>query len=188
MTFSGMTMTSTPTARFPIGRAVVATWLVTAVWDFVCASALSVIAYDAVFIRFWRGIASVPLGPRALEMGALGFVAGVGTHFLVALTWSSLFVLAVTRSRTLQQAIARPLGAVAVAAVYGPLIWLVMSLVAIPLATGRPPVIGFRWWVQVFAHPPFVTLPLVFTARHVLGLADEVGRRARPLEGAGVSR
>jgi hypothetical protein len=165
--------TPSPTPHWPVRRAVVATWLVTAVWDFLCASALSVIAYGAVFIRFWRGIASVPLGPRALEMGAPGFVAGVVTHFTVALTWSTLFVLAVIRSRPLQRALARPAGAIAVAAIYGPLIWLVMSLVAIPLATGRPAVMNFRWWVQVFAHPPFVTLPLVFTARHVLGLAEE---------------
>ena len=57
------------------------------------------------------------------------------------------------------------------AAVYGPLIWLVMSLAVIPLATGRPPAFGFRWWVQVLAHVPFVSLPLVFTARRALGLA-----------------
>jgi hypothetical protein len=175
-----------PAPHGPVGRAVVVTWLATAAWDFVCASALSVIAYGAVFTRFWRGIASVPMGPRALEMGALGVLAGVATHLLVALTWSTLFVLAVTKSRTLQRALARPPGAIAVAAVYGPLIWLVMSLVAIPLATGRPPVIGFRWWVQVFAHLPFVTLPLVFTARQVLGHAQE-GRTAPLLEGKGAA-
>ena len=56
------------------------------------------------------------------------------------------------------------------AVAYGPIIWLVMSLAVIPLATGRPAAITFRWWVQVFAHVPFVTLPLVFTAaRRALG-------------------
>jgi hypothetical protein len=38
----------------------------------------------------------------------------------------------------------------------------------IPLATGRPPRFGTRWWVQVGAHVPFVSLPLVFTARRLL--------------------
>jgi hypothetical protein len=42
----------------------------------------------------------------------------------------------------------------------------------IPLATGRPPRFGFRWWVQVVAHVPFVTLPLVFTARRSLQSTD----------------
>jgi hypothetical protein len=49
--------------------------------------------------------------------------------------------------------------------------------VAIPLATGRPPRLGVRWWVQIFAHIPFVTVPLVFTARRVLGLASESAAR-----------
>jgi hypothetical protein len=45
-----------------------------------------------------------------------------------------------------------------------------MSFAVIPLATGRLPALGFRWWVQVFAHVPFVTIPLVFTARRALGV------------------
>jgi hypothetical protein len=48
-----------------------------------------------------------------------------------------------------------------------------MSLAVIPLATGRPPAFGFRWWVQVLAHVPFVALPLVFTARYALGLGGK---------------
>jgi hypothetical protein len=59
-------------------------------------------------------------------------------------------------------------GALAVAATYGPLIWLVMSLLVIPAATGRPPRFGLGWWVQVVAHVPFVTIPMVFTARQVM--------------------
>jgi hypothetical protein len=48
---------------------------------------------------------------------------------------------------------------------YGPFIWLMMSLVVIPTATGKMPSFNFRWWLQVFAHIPFVAVPLVFTAR-----------------------
>jgi hypothetical protein len=48
-----------------------------------------------------------------------------------------------------------------------------MSFVVIHLATGKPPALTFRWWVQVFAHVPFVTLPLVFTARRMLGLTGD---------------
>jgi hypothetical protein len=86
----------------------------------------------------------------------------------VAFVWSALFVLAASRFAALRRAIARPAGAVAVASVYGPLIWVVMSLLVVPLATRRAPSISFRWWVQVVAHIPFVTLPLVFTARRWL--------------------
>lgn len=168
-------MTSAPVRPSPlrdrIGSAVLATWLVTAAWDFLCASALSVFAYHTTLRGLWQGVASVVLGPPAREMGARGVAAGLGLHLLVALTWSAAFVLAVVASRALQRALAHPLGALAVAALYGPVIWLVMSLAVIPLATGRPPAFGFRWWVQIFAHVPFVTLPLVFTARRALGLA-----------------
>ena len=156
-----------------LGSAVLATWLVTAAWDFLCASALSVFAYHSTFSRLWRGVAAAALGPAALEMGARGVAAGIVLHLLVALTWSAVFVLAVARSRALRWALAGPGGTIAVAAVYGPFIWFVMSLAVIPLATGRPPTLGFRWWVQVLAHVPFVALPLVFTARYALGLSGK---------------
>jgi len=155
-----------------IAAAIVATWLVTAAWDFVCASLLGILAYGSTFNRFWQGVASVPFGPRMFEMGARGLAAGLALHFFVAFVWSAAFILALTRSFALRRTVARLGGALAVAAVYGPVIWLVMSLLVIPAATGRAPAFGFRWWVQIVAHVPFVTIPLVFTARRSLGLAD----------------
>ena len=41
-----------------VARAVIVTWLVTAVWDFVCASALSVFAYRSTVARLWQGVAA----------------------------------------------------------------------------------------------------------------------------------
>jgi len=165
-----------------IRRAVLVTWLVTAAWDFLCATALSVFAYGSTFARMWQGVASVVLGADALQMGRRGIAAGLALHLSVALTWSTLFVLALAASAALRRVVAHPGGAVAVACVYGPIIWLVMSLGVIPLATGRPPTFAFRWWVQVFAHVPFVTLPLVFTARRQLGLgASPIIRGAESL-------
>ena len=151
-----------------VARAILVTWLVTAAWDFLCATMLSVFAYGSTFSRLWQGVASTVIGPAALTMGARGVAAGLGLHLVVALVWSAAFVLALTWLPALRRAIAGPAGAIAVACIDGPIIWLVMSLVVIPLATGRPPAFGFRWWVQIFAHVPFVTLPLVFTARRAL--------------------
>ena len=153
-------------------RAALVTWLVTAAWDFICASALSVFAYHSTFSRLWQGVAATALGPRALEMGARGVAAGVAVHCLVAFVWSTIFVLALATWEWLRRAVARPGGAFVVACLYGPVIWLVMSLVIIPLATGRPPTFAFRWWVQIVAHVPFVALPLVFTARRALGVGE----------------
>jgi hypothetical protein len=170
-----MTAASVPhsAVRPHVGRAVVNTWLVTAAWDFVCASALGVFAYGATFSRFWQGVAAVAFGPTMLEMGVRGVAAGLGLHLLVALTWSAAFVFVVARSAALQRTLVRRGGALLVAAGYGPIIWLVMSLAVIPVATGKLPTFGFRWWVQVIAHVPFVALPLVFTARRSLGIGTD---------------
>jgi hypothetical protein len=46
-----------------------------------------------------------------------------------------------------------------------------MSLVVIPMLTGRPPTITTRWWVQLVGHIPFVALPIVvMSARGVSAL------------------
>ena len=156
-------------------RLLVPVWLVTAAWDFLCASALSLFAYHTPVARLWRGVASTVLGPRALEGGWRAVAIGIALHLAVAFTWSAIFVIALRAWPALRRAIASPLGALGVAAAYGPIIWLVMSLVVIPLATGNPPRFGFRWWVQVFAHVPFVTIPLVFTARNMLRAGSRVG-------------
>lgn len=150
-------------------RVLLPVWLVTAVWDAVCATALSVFAYGSTPSAVWQGVAATVLGPTARQGGAATVAAGLALHVTVALTWSAFFIAAARTSAALRQAIRRRAGALAVAAVYGPAIWLVMSLIVIPLATGRPPQFAFRWWVQVGAHIPFVAIPLVFTARWALG-------------------
>jgi hypothetical protein len=52
-----------------------------------------------------------------------------------------------------------------VASLYGPLVWMVMSLVVIPMLVHRPPTIGTRWWVQFLGHIPFVGVPIVASSR-----------------------
>jgi len=158
--------------RPTVARALLSTWLVTAAWDFVCATALTVFAYNGTFAGLWRGVASTAFGQHMLTAGARGVLAGIGAHLSIAFTWSAIFISALAVSAGLRRVVARPMGAVAVACVYGPIIWLVMSLGLIPFLTGRPPSFSYRWWVQVFAHIPFVTIPLVFTARRTLGLAE----------------
>ena len=149
-------------------RAVIPVWLVTAAWDFLCASALSVFAYHGTFAHLWQGVASTVLGPTAIDGGTRPLLVGIALHLAVAFTWSAIFVAVARTSSGLRRTIATPAGALGMAVAYGPIIWLVMSIVVIPLATGHAPRFGFRWWVQIFAHIPFVTIPLVFTARRVM--------------------
>jgi hypothetical protein len=163
-------MNATPPTpdRPTIARALLITWLVTGAWDFLCASALSVLAYKGTFAKLWQGVAATAFGPQMLTAGTRGILAGIGAHLSIAFTWSAIFIAALVVSAGLRRVVASPGGAIAVACVYGPIIWLVMSMGVIPFLTGRAPTITPRWWVQVFAHIPFVTLPLVWTARRTL--------------------
>jgi hypothetical protein len=56
-------------------------------------------------------------------------------------------------------------GPLKVAAIYGPCIWMVMSLVVIPLLVRRPRNITTRWWIQLAGHILFVGLPIVLCTR-----------------------
>jgi len=145
------------------------TGLVIACVDFLFASALSVYGYGSTFARLWQGVASVPLGPEAIGGGTRTILIGIGLHICVAFTWAGIFVLLLTRVAWLRRAAASLPGVLGVAAVYGPLIWVFMSAVWIPLFTHKPPVIGGRWWIQFAGHIFFVGLPIVLTASRALG-------------------
>jgi hypothetical protein len=61
-----------------------------------------------------------------------------------------------------REVLASPWGVLKVAAVYGPLIWMVMSLLVIPAFTGRSPNLSARWWIQLLGHIPFVAVPMLW--------------------------
>jgi hypothetical protein len=156
-------------------------WLTIAVVDFIFASCLSVFAYGSTFSRLWQGVASTVLGPSALQGGTRTVLVGLLLHVAVAFTWSAVFLALSTAWLRLRQFIATPAGILGVAAVYGPAIWCVMSLVVIPLATGRPPAITTRWWIQLVAHIPFVALPIVtVVGRGLNARAREVRGQVAP--------
>jgi hypothetical protein len=142
-------------------RRLVRAWLTTAVVDGIFSSVLAAFFYGSTVQRLWQGVASTVVGPNALTGGTRTVLIGVLMHFGVALGWSAVFLLLATRWASLRRVIAAPAGVVKIAAVYGPFIWLVMSLAVIPLLVQRPPAINFRWWVQLIGHFPFVALPIV---------------------------
>jgi len=159
-----MTAPGSPLPRdFPVRllRAGLATGIV----DGLFSSALSAFAYGSTVERLFQGVASVVIGSRAFEGGRATAALGLLLHVLVAFAWSAVFLLVVGRRTEVGRLLASPLGTVKVAALYGPAIWMVMSLGVIPLLTQRPPNLGFRWWVQFFGHIPFVGLPIVALSR-----------------------
>ena len=148
-------------------------WLLTAVSDGLFASFLSAVVYGSTVIRLWQSVASVLLGPAALEGGTRTALIGVLMHFGVAFTWTAVFLFLVMRSAKVREILASPWGVLKVAAVYGPFIWLVMSLVVIPLFTGRPPNITMRWWVQLIGHILFVATPMLWSIQRGAPLGGE---------------
>jgi hypothetical protein len=135
--------------------------LLTGVTDGLFSSVLSVVFYHSTVARLFQGVASVLLGRGALDGGTATAGIGLLMHFGVAFGWSTVFLLLFSRSSGIRRLLAAPYGTIKVASVYGPFVWLVMSIIVIPLLTRRPPAITIRWLVQLVGHAPFVGLPIV---------------------------
>ena len=65
------------------------------------------------------------------------------------------------RAKWIRRLLNSPYGLIKVASLYGPFIWMVMSLAVIPALLHRPPAINIRWLVQLIGHIPFVGIPIV---------------------------
>jgi hypothetical protein len=125
-------------------------------------AALLAEVYGGSLSRVFQGVSAVALGPEVVQAGALAMAAGLIVHFGVAFGWSAVFLTAFVTSPRLRHLLAARAGLLAVAAVYGPLIWIAMSAAVIPARTGRPPTFDGRWWVQLVGHALFVGLPIVW--------------------------
>jgi hypothetical protein len=135
--------------------------VLTGITDGLFSSVLSVAFYHSTVQRLFQGVASTLLGAEAFNGGALTFAIGVLMHFGVAFGWSVVFLLIFKRARWIRRLLNSPYGVVKVASLYGPFIWMVMSLAVIPLLLQRPPAINIRWLVQLIGHIPFVGIPIV---------------------------
>lgn len=135
--------------------------LLTGVSDGLFSSILSVAFYHSTVAKLFQGVASALIGKSAFDGGTATASLGILMHFGVAFGWSAVFLFVVMRWGWVRRVLDSPLGVLEMAALYGPFIWLVMSLVVIPLLLHRPPMLGVRWWVQLVGHFPFVGLPIV---------------------------
>lgn len=135
--------------------------LLTALSDGLFSSVLSVAFYHSTVARLFQGVAATLLGPAAFDGGARTTAIGILMHVGVAFTWSTVFLLLHDNSARLRRVVQSPYGVLEVASVYGPMIWLVMSLLVIPTLLHRPTAFTIRWWVQLIGHIPFVAVPIV---------------------------
>jgi hypothetical protein len=143
-------------------RTLIRAGILTGIVDGLWAVALTLF-YGRSIAKLWQGVASVPFGPGMMNAGATGVALGLTTHFCVAFAWSLVLLLLLPRVERLRRELQlRPL---LLGAIYGPLIWVVMSLLLIPLFTRQAPVVTWRWWVQLAGHAVFVGQPLVWSVR-----------------------
>jgi len=136
-------------------------WIVTAIADGLFSSVLSAFFYGSTAAALWQGVARTAFGRDAISSANAQVITGIAVHVCVALVWSVVFLIAYENFAALRRITSSTSGVLTVAAVYGPLIWVVMSMIVIRAATGRPPAITYRWWVQFFGHALFVGLPIV---------------------------
>jgi len=135
--------------------------LLTGVIDGLWAIGLTM-AYGRSIPRLWQGLAAIPFGKQMLDGDAATVALGIALHFCVALGWSAVFLLLFTRWRWLAGVLESRYGLLKVAAVYGSLIWIVMSVLVIPAFTRTSPMISYRWLIQLVGHMVFVGLPIVW--------------------------
>ena len=157
-----------------VARTLLRAWLALTVVDGIFATTLPVVAYGQPLWRVWKGVASVLLGPTAMQGGTGTILFGLLMHASVALTWTTVFLVLALLSPRLRRIVATPAGILGVATLYGPAIWIVMSFLVIPRFTDRPPTVNFRWWVQLLSHIPFVAVPIVAAIGRGLRSADGI--------------
>ena len=140
-----------------------------AVIDGLFAIVVYVVFGTTTITRLFQSIASALIGAGAFRGGTTTFLLGIALHCTVALAWSIIFLLLLRGTRFVPRMLDSRLGALKVAAWYGPLVYVAMSLALVPLFTHRVPPINAMWTLVLIGHIPFVALPI----------AAIVGRAAR---------
>jgi len=126
-----MTRVASPTTMSRTARVVVIAWLLAGTLDITTAVLYYIGPSSAGAVRLLQGIASGVLGASAFEGGAATALLGLTLHYLIALIWTLVFLVAFR----LLGALRRHLIAIGIA--YGIIVWLVMNLVVLPLSNVR---------------------------------------------------
>ena len=112
-------------------KVVLFAWLVAGTLDVTAAVTYYPLVAGARAVRILQGIASGVLGPTAYDGGAATAALGLGLHYLIALIWTVVFLLAARRFKALTRY------PVLVGLSYGVVVWAVMNLIVVPLSNAR---------------------------------------------------
>lgn len=159
-----MTMEGNPAQREPLGvaKAILFGWLTVGILDGLDACLFWYFRTGATPQRIFQSVAAGFYGREAAVAGGPSVaLAGLGVHFLVALTVVTLYVLA---SRRLPDLVRRP---IVWGVVYGLAVYCVMYYVVMPLSQigmpKMPPLVVFL--NNILIHVFGVGLPTAYWAR-----------------------
>jgi uncharacterized membrane protein YagU involved in acid resistance len=111
--------------------------------------------------RLLQRIASGAIGPSAFQGGKKTATAGLGFHFLIALTAAFIYYAS---SRKLTVLIDHPLLS---GVLYGAAVHLVMNRIVLPLSAAAIPFSAKAFLTQLVIHILFVGLPIAFVVSHL---------------------
>src|SRR5215471_19734581 len=103
-------------------------WVLAGTLDITTAVFYYVGPSSARAVRLLQGIASGVLGARAFDGGIATAWLGLALHYLIALIWTLVFLVACRRLGGLRRHL------VLTGVSYGIIVWFVMNLVVVPLS------------------------------------------------------
>ncbi|HEX6533209.1 MAG TPA: hypothetical protein VF041_01360 [Gemmatimonadaceae bacterium] len=141
--------------------------VVVGVLDIVYAWLLwGVVLGQATAMRIPQSIAAGLLGRAAFQGGVATAALGLALHFTFAMAWAMLFYVLSERWPALRRLTATTRGAVTAGLLYGPVIWVVMNHVVIPLSRLKEaPWLTWLALVNVIQHMVMIGVPIALIER-----------------------
>ncbi len=114
-------------------------------------------------MRILQSVASGLLGKPAFEGGVPTAALGLGLHYVIALIWAAIYVLASRRLNVLRER------AAVCGVIYGALIFATMNLVVLPLSAlpGKPSTVPIVVITGLIVHMFGLGLPIALVARRM---------------------
>ncbi|HET7602879.1 MAG TPA: hypothetical protein VFK36_07665 [Gemmatimonadales bacterium] len=150
-----------PTRPSVAGR-IAATALIVAALDFFYVLVRWVWLTHALTVQeLAQSIATGLLGRAAYDGGPATAVLGLGLHLLVAFGWTLVFFLLTARVAGLRKLISTMRGRMLLGLAWGPIIWLLMDFVVLPLSQAHPtPTSSPTFYINLLQHALMIGLPM----------------------------
>lgn len=157
-----MTSVRTLPARSSMAGRIIVTAAVVAALDFCYVLVRWVWLEHALTVQeLAQSIATGLLGNAAYDGGAGTAVLGLALHSMIALVWTLIFFLLTTRLQGLRRLVSTMRGRVLAGLAWGPIIWLLMDFVVLPLSRARPtPTSSPTFYINLLQHALMIGLPM----------------------------